>query len=162
MTFATRAAEGLRDTAEIAATAEASAVLPEWNLGDLYPAMDSPRLKADLAKAENESVSFEQRFKGKLEALATGAEPGRDLAAAVVAFEKLEDLLGRLVSYAGLLHAGDELAVGQAKLAHAGIDALDPKRSEVALADAAVAIGVFPILLDARARGADRIAGAAD
>jgi oligoendopeptidase F len=107
MIFETKAAEGLRDTAETAATAEASAALPEWNLADLYPAMDSPQLKADLAKAENQSVSFEQRFKGKLEALATGAEAGKELAAAVVAFEKLEDLLGRLVSYAGLLHAGD-------------------------------------------------------
>ena len=107
MTFETKTAEGLRDTAETAATAEATAVLPEWNLADLYPAMDSPQLKADLAKAENESVSFEQRFKGTLEALATGDEAGKELAAAVVAFEKLEDLLGRLVSYAGLLHAGD-------------------------------------------------------
>jgi len=107
MTFETKTAEGLRDAAETAATAEATAVLPDWNLADLYPAMDSPQLKADLAKAENESVSFEQRFKGKLESLATGAEAGKELAAAVVAFEKLEDLLGRLVSYAGLLHAGD-------------------------------------------------------
>jgi oligoendopeptidase F len=107
MTVEAKAAEGLHDKAEIATTAEASAVLPEWDLGDLYPATDSPQLKADLAKAENQSVSFEQRFKGKLEGLATGAEAAKELAAAVVGFEKLEDLLGRLVSYAGLLHAGD-------------------------------------------------------
>jgi oligoendopeptidase F len=107
MNLENKAADGLQDTAEIAATGEAPTGLPEWDLGGLYPAMDSPQLKADLAKADNESVSFETRFKGKLAALATGAEAGKDLTAAVVAFEKLEDLLGRLVSYAGLLHAGD-------------------------------------------------------
>ena len=32
MTFETKTAEGLRDTAETAATAEATAVLPDWNL----------------------------------------------------------------------------------------------------------------------------------
>jgi len=86
---------------------EVPAGLPEWNLDDLYTAMDSPQLKADLAKAENESAAFAARFKGNLEALATGADPGKELAAAVMAFEGLEELLGRLVSYAGLLHAGD-------------------------------------------------------
>jgi oligoendopeptidase F len=107
MTSKNYTAEGLRETAELAATVEAGAGLPEWDLGDLYPGMDSAQLKADLAKSENESVSFEARFKGKLGALATGADAGKQLAAAVIAFEKLEDLLGRLVSYAGLLHAGD-------------------------------------------------------
>jgi len=99
------AVDQLREGGDIAAEAVAS--LPEWNLDDLYAAMDSPQLKADLAKAENESISFEARFKGRLEALATGIEPGKELAAAVAAFERLEELLGRLVSYAGLLHAGD-------------------------------------------------------
>jgi oligoendopeptidase F len=100
-------AAGVRDTSETSAAAESSPSLPEWNLDDLYPAMDSVELKADLAKAENDSISFETEYKGALKALAGGPEAGKRLAAALVAFEKLEELLGRLVSYAGLLHAGD-------------------------------------------------------
>ncbi len=79
--------------------------LPEWNLDDLYAGMDDPALDRDMALAESESVSFEERFKGKLAAMAE--EGGAVLVAAVVAFERLEELLGRIVSFAGLLHAGD-------------------------------------------------------
>jgi oligoendopeptidase F len=101
------AQEGFRDLAdELAAGVEAGA-LPEWNLDDLYPGMDSPVLKADLAKSETESISFETRFKGKLGELADRLDAGRKLAEAVIAFEKLEELLGRIISYAGLIHAGD-------------------------------------------------------
>ncbi len=81
--------------------------LPEWNLGDLYAAPDSPELRADLARAETESIAFEDRYKGKLETMASGEDAGRQLAEAVAGFETLEDLLGRIISYAGLLHAGD-------------------------------------------------------
>ena len=81
--------------------------LPEWNLADLYPAMDAPALKADLVRSESESVAFENRYKGKLAELAAGPEAGRRLAEAVRDFEALEELLGRIMSYAGLLHAGD-------------------------------------------------------
>jgi oligoendopeptidase F len=90
-----------------AATPDFIGEMPEWNLADLYDGMDSPRLKSDLARAEAESVAFEQRYKGKLADMATGPEAGGRLAEAVRGFEELEELLGRIVSYAGLLHAGD-------------------------------------------------------
>ena len=106
MTLKDDATDTIRDVAAAASAGE-TASLPEWNLDDLYPAMDSPQLKADLARADNESISFETRFKGKLDDLAKGADAGKQLAEAVIAFEKLEELLGRIVSYAGLLHAGD-------------------------------------------------------
>src|SRR5690606_23308837 len=67
--------------------------LPEWNLADLYPAMDSPLLKADLAKADADSVAFEERYKGKLAPLAAGPEAGKLLAEAIALFEQLEELL---------------------------------------------------------------------
>ena len=86
-------------------------LLPEWNLSDLYAAMDAPELKRDLARADAESLAFEQAYKGKLAALAAG---GR-LAEAVQRFEALDDLLGRLISYAGLVHAGDTVNPTRAK-----------------------------------------------
>ncbi len=79
--------------------------MPEWNLDDLYAGMDDPALKRDMALADSESEAFEARFKGKLDALAS--QSGASLAEAVIAFERIEELLGRIVSFAGLLHAGD-------------------------------------------------------
>jgi oligoendopeptidase F len=79
--------------------------LPEWNLADLYPAMESPALKADLEKADADCAAFEKDFKGRLATLASG-EPAA-LGAAVKRYEAIEDLLGRLGSFSGLLYAGN-------------------------------------------------------
>jgi oligoendopeptidase F len=89
--------------------------LPEWNLADLYAGIDDPKVKRDLDRADAYSAAFEQDFKGKLAALAEGSEAGRALASAVVRYEQLDDLLGRLVSYAGLIHAGNTIDPARAK-----------------------------------------------
>ncbi|MEA2989916.1 MAG: oligoendopeptidase [Alphaproteobacteria bacterium] len=89
--------------------------LPEWNLADLYAGIDDPKVKRDLDRADAYSAAFEQDFKGKLAALAEGPEAGRALASAVVRYEQLDDLLGRLVSYAGLIHAGNTIDPARAK-----------------------------------------------
>jgi oligoendopeptidase F len=89
--------------------------LPEWNLNDLYPGLDSPQLKRDLDDADAECAAFEEAFKGKLQALATGAEAGKHLAAAVKRYEAIEDKLGRLYSYASLLYAGNSTDPVRAK-----------------------------------------------
>jgi oligoendopeptidase F len=92
------------------APAKASAKLgplPEWNLGDLYPGMDSPLIGRDLAQADADCAAFERDFKGRLAAMAAGEGAGSALAAAVKRYEALEDRLGRLISYASLMHATD-------------------------------------------------------
>jgi oligoendopeptidase F len=89
--------------------------LPEWNLADLYAGIDDPHVKRDLDRADAESVAFEQAYKGKLAALADAPDAGHALAEAVKAYEKLDDLLGRLVSFAGLIHAGDTVDPARAK-----------------------------------------------
>ncbi|MCP4379913.1 MAG: M3 family oligoendopeptidase [Hyphomicrobiales bacterium] len=81
--------------------------LPEWNLNDLYPGRNSSELARDLSRAEADSIAFEERYKGKLTEIAKSDVAGQALGEAVAAFEALEDLLGRIMSYAGLLHAGD-------------------------------------------------------
>src|SRR5262249_54683755 len=75
--------------------------LPEWDLADLYASMEAPELARDLERADADSRAFEQAYKGKL---ATLAADGR-LTEAVRRYEALDDLLGRLISYAGLVHA---------------------------------------------------------
>ncbi len=89
--------------------------LPEWNLADLYSGTDDPRVFSDLDRADSESVTFEHAYKGKLAALTQAADAGAALAEAVKRYEQLDDLLGRLVSYAGLVHAGNTIDPVRAK-----------------------------------------------
>ncbi len=79
--------------------------MPEWDLSALYAGIDDPAVKRDLDRADGYSVAFEEDFKGKLAALADGPDAGRKISEAVKRFEQLDDLLGRLASYAGLIHA---------------------------------------------------------
>ncbi|MEP7241636.1 MAG: M3 family oligoendopeptidase, partial [Devosia sp.] len=77
--------------------------LPEWDLGDLYPAPDSPELKRDLDWAKVEARAFEADYKGRLAELARSG----GLAAAIARSEKLGDVTGRLASYSYLRYALD-------------------------------------------------------
>src|SRR5882672_6064137 len=81
--------------------------LPEWNLADLYSAMDAPEVKRDLDRGETECFEFEKAYKGRLADIAASADAGRTLGEAVRRYEAIEDVLGRLISYAGLLYAGN-------------------------------------------------------
>ena len=76
-----------------------AAALPAWDLSDLYPAPDSPRLEADFKRAEEASVAFAAAYKGNL--------GSADLPAAIAEYERIQEILGRIGSYSGLLFAGD-------------------------------------------------------
>jgi oligoendopeptidase F len=83
--------------------------LPEWNLTDLYSGIDAPEVTRDLDKMDAECIAFEADYKGKL-ADETAKPEGRAwLARAVKRYEVIDDLAGRLGSYAGLIHAGDSV-----------------------------------------------------
>jgi len=82
---------------------KALGALPEWNLADLYPGIESAELKRDIEWTEEECVAFEKAYKGNLEKLAIGG----GLVDAVKRYEKIDDVAGRMSSYAGLLHAGN-------------------------------------------------------
>ncbi len=79
--------------------------LPEWNLGDLYAGIDAPEVAQDLDRADREAKAFETRYKGQLSGIAE--KSGAELAQAVAAYEALDDLMGRLASFAGLVYAGN-------------------------------------------------------
>ena len=91
------------------------AALPEWNLGDLYASMDAPELAADIARAATDAAAFERRWKGTLASEASTPAQG-GLGAAMREYEGLEELIGRLLSYAGLVYAGDTSDPKRAKL----------------------------------------------
>src|SRR6266481_5419183 len=86
-----------------------SAKLPEWNLADLYSGIDAPEITRDLTKLDAECVAFETGYKGKLAEQTAKEDGGKWLAEAVRRYEAIEDLAGRLGSYAGLVHAGDSV-----------------------------------------------------
>ena len=89
---------------------EAAADLPTWNLADLYPAPDSPRLAADLDRVEAEARAFAAAHAGTLAALS-----GEALARAIGDYERIEEVMGRVLSYAQLMFAGDstDAAIGR-------------------------------------------------
>ncbi len=99
----------------LAARKSALGKLPEWNLSDLYSGLDDPAIKRDLDRVDAECVDFETAYNGKLAAMAGGSDGGSALAAAVRRYEAIDDLMGRLGSYAGLVHAGDTLDPGCTK-----------------------------------------------
>lgn len=81
--------------------------LPEWNLDDLYPGMTSDAFKSDFDNAVEKARKFEKAYKGKLAAKLE--QNGDELAQAIADYEKLEEELGRIISYAGLIYAGDSV-----------------------------------------------------
>jgi oligoendopeptidase F len=83
--------------------------LPEWNLADLYSGIEAPEIARDLARMDAECVAFETDYKGKLAEHTAGEGGGKWLVEAVKRYEAIDDLAGRLGSYAGLVHAGDSV-----------------------------------------------------
>ncbi len=81
--------------------------LPEWNLADLYAGPESPKLKTDLETSERAADAMQERYAGKLATLLDGGKGGTALAQTVREFEALNDIMGRIVSYASLLYAAD-------------------------------------------------------
>jgi oligoendopeptidase F len=90
-------------------TSSKAAKLPEWNLADLYSGITAPEVTRDLAKMDAECVAFETDYKGRLAERTAMDGGGQWLAEAVRRYEAIDDLAGRLGSYAGLIHAGDSV-----------------------------------------------------
>jgi oligoendopeptidase F len=76
--------------------------LPEWDLSDLYPGPESEALTRDLAAVSGDAEAFHERCEGRLAALS-----GAEFAAAVEEYQRLQEKIGRIMSYASLLHAGN-------------------------------------------------------
>lgn len=77
-------------------------VLPEWNLGDFYSGITAPEIEKDFTTAEQLSRDFALCYTGKLADL-----KGEALAKAIQDYETLQEILGKLGSYAQLLYTKD-------------------------------------------------------
>ncbi len=74
--------------------------LPTWNLADLYSSPSGTDLAADLERAARDAEAFARDYEGKVASL-----DGKALGAAVARYEALQDLMGRIGSYASLYYA---------------------------------------------------------
>ena len=84
--------------------------LPEWNLDDLYTGEDAPELQRDLEWLETACASFAADYANKLADLdATG------LLDCVLRNEKINQVAGRIMSYAGLRYYQLTTDAGRAK-----------------------------------------------
>ena len=84
--------------------------LPEWNLDDLYTGEDAPELQRDLEWLETACASFAADYEDKLADLdATG------LLDCVLRNEKINQIAGRIMSYAGLRYYQLTTDAGRAK-----------------------------------------------
>ncbi len=78
------------------------AELPVWNLDDLYAGLTDPRIETDIAAAQDQAAAFESQYRAQLAALG-----GAELAAAIATYERIEESLGRIMSFAQLLFSAD-------------------------------------------------------
>jgi oligoendopeptidase F len=89
--------------------------LPEWRLTDLYSGMDAPGFAADLRSAAGQAKKFSEDYRGKLNSLVEGPGGAEALSEAVRCYEAIQDLVGRIMSYASLTYAGDTSDAARAK-----------------------------------------------
>lgn len=92
-------------------------VLPAWDLGDLYPAGKADENEgafagraaafADIAVAKSEAEAFAEKYAGRVEGVLDSPSGADALAGALAAYEALDERMGRIGSFAGLVYATD-------------------------------------------------------
>src|ERR1700746_224251 len=93
-----------RTVAELPAGVDKEVIgpLPEWDLSDLYPGPDSEPLAHDLAELCRGAEAFREHYQGRL-----AESSGTELGTAIENYERFQEKIGRIMSYASLTHAGN-------------------------------------------------------
>ncbi|RIA01177.1 M3 family oligoendopeptidase [Cereibacter sphaeroides] len=84
--------------------------LPDWDLRDLYPTPDGPEFGDDMAWLKEACAGFAASYEGKLASLDAAG-----LLACIEAYEKIDIVAGRLMSYAGLRYYQNTMDSERAK-----------------------------------------------
>ncbi len=74
--------------------------LPEWDLSDFYHSPNANTLLQDIAALEKQCAEFARKYDGKIASM-----DGKGLARAIAEYEQIQELMGKLGSYAGLSFA---------------------------------------------------------
>jgi oligoendopeptidase F len=92
-----------------------SSDLPRWRLDDLYSGLDSPRYAEDLKSAARECLEFASVYRGSLAGLLAGPDAAQKLYDAIARYEAIDDLITKIMSFAGLSYAEDTVDPVRAK-----------------------------------------------
>ncbi|MEA5161629.1 M3 family oligoendopeptidase [Cereibacter johrii] len=84
--------------------------LPDWDLRDLYPTPDGPEFRDDMAWLKEACAGFAASYEGKLASLDAAG-----LLGCIEAYEKIDIVAGRLMSYAGLRYYQNTMDSERAK-----------------------------------------------
>ncbi|MCZ8332855.1 MAG: M3 family oligoendopeptidase [Rhodobacteraceae bacterium] len=84
--------------------------LPDWDLTDLYPAPDAPEFARDMGWLEKACADFAASYEGKLADLDAAG-----LLTCVQAYEKIDVIAGRIMSFAGLRYYQNTMDSERAK-----------------------------------------------
>ncbi len=84
--------------------------LPDWDLTDLYAAPDAPEFARDMAWLEKACADFAAQYEGKLASLDAAG-----LLACVLAYEQIDVVAGRIMSFAGLRYYQNTMDSDRAK-----------------------------------------------
>lgn len=82
-----------------------SAVGVRWDLGDLFASHDDPRIQHTLEECRARSEAFARRYRGTIN-VSGGPQP-EHLLGAIRELEEMQEALGRVGAFAGLLYATD-------------------------------------------------------
>lgn len=74
--------------------------LPEWDLSDFYSGISAPELTKDFSKLEKLCASFAKKYEGKVAKLS-----GDEFANAIAEYEIIQELFGKIGSFASLVFA---------------------------------------------------------
>ncbi|MEE2746837.1 MAG: M3 family oligoendopeptidase, partial [Pseudomonadota bacterium] len=83
-------------------TVKLNNLTPKWNLHDLYLGLNDPKIQEDLAIADQLAKEINENYKGQLTELS-----GDIFGELISQYEKLNEVLGRISSFAQLMFAGD-------------------------------------------------------
>ena len=78
--------------------------LPTWNLNEFYSSFKDKQINKDLHNLKEKIRLFSNKYKGKLEKLKK-----QQLVKTLVEFEKIEEIILKLRSYAYLEYCTDQL-----------------------------------------------------
>ncbi|GAN76689.1 M3 family oligoendopeptidase [Acidisphaera rubrifaciens] len=85
----------------------ASAPAPTWNLSDLYTGQNDAAIDQDLLTTAEAAEAFRAQFAGRISSL-----DSPELASAIEAYQRIEESLGKLLSYAQLCYSAETTDAG--------------------------------------------------
>lgn len=77
--------------------------LPEWNLSDLYAGSNDPKINSDLNDVSLKIEDFSKKYRDTF----LKSFDGKTLYSAILEYENISEVLGKLMSFAGLQYYSD-------------------------------------------------------